>query len=311
MNKIRKKYRYDLWRPHGVDIKSSWVIPFFHLCSEIIGSWIGRSFRMEVYHMKKKVFIIVLTAAVLAASACFGAFAASAKKSQSADSPVMGWQLKDGSYDGTVKGSSAFKNCDDCSITVSSGSIQVSFKLGDSSITQIYKGDPASAEADQGNVIQGTGGSFTMNVDALNWKQDIAVYENGEWKDCSVTFRATGLKRSDMVSSEVKDGKYKVDVTLEGGSGRAHISSPAVVTARKGQLTARIKWSSEYYQYVQMGGVQFKKINKKGNSRMDVPVVLDQDISIQALTTAMSTPHLIDYTIHFDSSSLKKIKSGK
>lgn len=223
----------------------------------------------------------------------------------------MGWQIKDGSYDGTVKGTGALKKCDSCGISVSTGSIQVSFSTNDPSITEIYMGDSASAEADQGNAVQGSGGAFTVNIDALNWKQSIAVYKDGKWKDCKAAFRSSGLKRSDMAASNIKDGKYKVDVSLEGGSGRAHISSPAAVTARKGRLTARIKWSSEYFQYVQIGGVQFKKINKKGNSRMDIPVVLDQDISIQALTTAMSTPHLIDYTIHFDSSTLKKIKSGK
>lgn len=261
--------------------------------------------------MEKKIFIIVVAAAVVAAAGCLGVSASSGKKGAGSGKPMMGWQLKDGNYGGSVKGTKAFSGCDDCDITVSSGSVQVRFDIGDPAITQIYQGDAASAEADPGNVIQGPGGVFTVNIDALNWKQDIAVYKNGKWEDCSVSFGARGLKRSDMVSGDVKDGRYKAEVTLEGGSGRAHISSPAVVTARKGQLTARIKWSSEYYQYVQMGGIQFKKINKKGNSRMDIPVVLDQDIGIQALTTAMSTPHLIDYTIRFDSSSMKKIKSGK
>lgn len=261
--------------------------------------------------MKKKVFIIAATVAVIAVAMCSVAFASSGKKDSGAEKPLMGWQLKDGSYDGAVKGTKAFGDCDDCQITVSSGSIQVRFDLGDPGITQIYQGDAASAEADPGSVIQGPGGVFTINIDALNWKQDVAVYKNGKWEDCSVSFGVSGLKRSDMVSGNIKDGRYKVDVSLEGGSGRAHLSSPAVITARKGRLTARIKWSSEYYQYVQIGGVQFKKINKNGKSRMDIPVTLDQDIVIQALTTAMSTPHIIDYTIRFDSSSMKKIKSGK
>ncbi|WP_417080827.1 hypothetical protein [Mobilibacterium timonense] len=261
--------------------------------------------------MEKKVFIILVAVAVIAATMCSVAFASSGKKDSGAEKTLMGWQLKDGSYDGIVDGNNVFRNCDDCEITVSAGVAQVRFDLGDPGITQIYQGDAASTEEDGGNAVQGAGGVFTLNVDALNRKQKIAVYEDGKWEDCKVAFRTGGLKRSDMVSGNIKDGRYKVDVSLEGGSGRAHLSSPAVITARKGRLTARIKWSSEYYQYVQIGGVQFKKINKNGRSRMDIPVVLDQDIGIQALTTAMSTPHIIDYTIRFDSSSMKKIKSGK
>lgn len=261
--------------------------------------------------MKKKIFIVAVAMVVMAAAGCLGVSAASGKNGSGAGKPLMGWQLKDGSYDGAVNGTKAFSDCDDCEITVSSGSVQVSFDFGDPEITQLYQGDAASAEADAGNAVQGTGGAFTLNIGALEQKQKVAVYKDGKWQDCRVAFRVRGIGRSDMAEGDVKDGKYKVDVSLEGGSGRAHVSSPAVVTARKGRLTARIKWSSEYYQYVQIGGVQFKKINKKGHSRMDIPVVLDQDISIQALTTAMSTPHLIDYTIRFDRSSLRKISTGK
>lgn len=261
--------------------------------------------------MKKKIFAVVVAVAVIAAAGCSGAFASSGKKDSGAPDPLMGWQLRDGSYAGTVDGNNAFRNCGDCEIVVSSGVVQVNFDLGDTAVTQIYQGDAENAEEDAGNAVQGTGGAFSLNIDALERKQNIAVYEDGKWKNCKVTFRARALKRSDMIAGDVKDGRYKVDVSLEGGSGRAHVSSPAVLTARKGRLTARIKWSSEYYQYIQIGGVQFKKINKKGHSRMDIPVVLDQDMSIQALTTAMSTPHLIDYTIRFDRSSLRKINTGK
>ena len=35
-------------------------------------------------------------------------------------------------------------------------------------------------------------------------------------------------------------------------------------------------------------------------------ITLDEDIAVSALTTAMSEPHLIDYTLHFDSATLQK-----
>lgn len=43
---------------------------------------------------------------------------------------------------------------------------------------------------------------------------------------------------TESVSSDLADGKYAVDVTLEGGSGRATISSPAILSVENGQATA-------------------------------------------------------------------------
>ena len=114
-----------------------------------------------------------------------------------------------------------------------------------------------------------------------------------------------------IAANHLKDGEYTIKVTLSGGSGRAHIESPAKIKVKDGKLTARIRWSSEYYQYIQIGDQKYNKINKKGKSYMDIPVVLDQDINIQALTTAMSMPHLINYTIRFDSTSLKKFEKTR
>ena len=42
---------------------------------------------------------------------------------------------------------------------------------------------------------------------------------------------------------------------------------------------------------------------------MNIPVVPDTDIHIQGLTTAMSTPHLIDYTIRLDKSTMTKAEN--
>ena len=42
----------------------------------------------------------------------------------------------------------------------------------------------------------------------------------------------------------LSDGRYEVAVTLEGGSGRASVDSPAQLTVKEGQATATIVWSS-------------------------------------------------------------------
>ena len=53
-------------------------------------------------------------------------------------------------------------------------------------------------------------------------------------------------------------------------------------------------------------GEQYLPVNTSGNSTFEIPVsALDADIAVQAETTAMSEPHMIDYTLRFDSGSLK------
>lgn len=115
---------------------------------------------------------------------------------------------------------------------------------------------------------------------------------------------------TESISSDLADGKYAVDVTLEGGSGRATISSPAILTVENGQATARIEWSSSHYDYMKVGDVQYDPVNEEGNSVFQIPVtVFDEPMEVVADTTAMSVPHEIEYTLTFNSASLKSEKS--
>ena len=106
------------------------------------------------------------------------------------------------------------------------------------------------------------------------------------------------------------DGVYEMAVTLSGGSGRAHVTSPAKVTVENGKAMAFLQWSSRYYSYMLVDGVQYDKTNKGGNSTFEIPVVLDTDMAVSACTTAMSEPHLIDYVLHFYSKGGPEEESG-
>ena len=103
----------------------------------------------------------------------------------------------------------------------------------------------------------------------------------------------------------VSDGRYTVEAVLTGGSGRAGIESPVDVRVENGILTATVIWSSPFYEYMLVDGVQYDPIQAEGNATFEIPAVLDEDIPVRALTVAMSEPHLIDYTIHFDSTTLR------
>lgn len=101
--------------------------------------------------------------------------------------------------------------------------------------------------------------------------------------------------------------EYTIEVTLAGGSGRATVDSPTkLVVEEDGSMVATIVWSSPNYDQMIVDEVQYLPINTSGNSTFEIPVAaLDEDLPVQAETTAMSEPHMIDYTLHFDSSSMK------
>ena len=113
------------------------------------------------------------------------------------------------------------------------------------------------------------------------------------------------------VSGELRDGQYTAEVALSGGSGRASVSSPAEVTLANGKMTARIIWSSSNYDLMLVDGEKYLPINKDGNSTFEIPIAaLDQEIAVSAETTAMSQPHMIDYTLRFDSATLRAADGG-
>ena len=91
--------------------------------------------------------------------------------------------------------------------------------------------------------------------------------------------------------------EYTASVIMTGGSGRATIENPCTVTVENGQATADIIWSSPYYDYMVVDGKNYYPVNNEGNSEFLIPVELEKEMVVQADTTAMSTPHLIEYTI--------------
>lgn len=111
---------------------------------------------------------------------------------------------------------------------------------------------------------------------------------------------------SDTVAAgdTLPDGSYLVDVSLEGGTGRASVTSPARVRVADGQTFVTIEWSSPNYDYVLVGDRRYLPTNSEGNSTFEIEVPsLAEPLAIVADTTAMSKPHEIDYTLTFDLAS--------
>lgn len=108
----------------------------------------------------------------------------------------------------------------------------------------------------------------------------------------------------------MKDGKYRIEVELSGGSGKAGIESPAELTVTDGVMNARIVWSSSSYSLMTIGDKEYTPVSREENSVFVIEVpALDEDITVFAETVAMSKPHTIEYTLSFDSSALKEVNT--
>ena len=121
----------------------------------------------------------------------------------------------------------------------------------------------------------------------------------GKWYDHTVRV-TNAVPKTEEAAETPADGEYTCNVTLEGGSGRATVESPAALTVADGKMTATIVWSSPNYDYMIVDGEKYLPTNTEGNSTFEIPVsALSAPLSVTADTVAMSTPHEIEYTLTF------------
>ncbi len=118
----------------------------------------------------------------------------------------------------------------------------------------------------------------------------------------------SGCGTGKTAEADLADGVYTASVDMTGGTGKAYIESPCEITVKDGQAAAAITWSSSHYDFMIVQDETFYPVNTEGPSQFLIPVALDEDMPVQADTTAMSQPHLIDYTLRF---TLERAGSGK
>lgn len=99
----------------------------------------------------------------------------------------------------------------------------------------------------------------------------------------------------------LNDGEYCVAVDLTGGSGKATVSSPTLMTVRNGIPYALLTWSSENYDYMIVDGIRYENASEPGiHSAFTVPITAwDEPIDVIADTTAMGHPVEIHYQLYF------------
>ena len=110
----------------------------------------------------------------------------------------------------------------------------------------------------------------------------------------------------DVLSLDMEDGEYSIQVDLEGGSGKASVSSPALMTVTDGHPYVRLQWSSSNYDYMIVNNEKYLPVNEDGgNSVFDIPIlIMDEAMPVIADTTAMGAPREIHYTLTFYSESV-------
>ena len=221
-------------------------------------------------------------------------------------------------------------------LTVKDGKMTIHVSLVSKKIVNLFAGTAEDAQKDGAEIIEPTTDTvkysdgyteevygFDIPVPAIDEEFDVAILgEKGKWYDHKVSIKnpvkddaatekaddsdkeSDGKKLEDL---KLEDGTYETEVTLTGGTGKATVESPAKVEIKDKEATATIIWSSPNYDYMIVDGEKYEPVNKDGNSTFEIPVsVFDAEMEVTADTVAMSTPHEIDYTLNFDSSSMKK-----
>lgn len=113
-------------------------------------------------------------------------------------------------------------------------------------------------------------------------------------------------QKENGIETDLEEGEYSIQVDLEGGSGKASVSSPTLMLVKNGRMYAELQWSSSNYDYMIVDGEKFQNESEEGrNSVFTIPVTaLDDKMEVIADTLAMGAPHEIDYTLTFYEASI-------
>lgn len=287
--------------------------------------------------MKKTIrtFVALLLPLLLAVfTPCASAVSTNSTVGQYGMLPIYGFDIADGSYTVTVESDSALLQDVVADITVTDGTITAELLPVNADLSKL---SAKSSEKAADSIIEANqDGVFTFPVKALDTAIPLSVFDAQaqRWQDCTILFRADSLPQDAMlitlpdydliekaldsyesagndipqtvspveaVSVDMNDGEYSVSVDLTGGSGKASVSTPALMIVKDGKAYARVEWSSANYDYMIVGTETYYSISAEGsNSVFEIPISCwDNEMPVIADTTAMGTPHEVQYTLMF------------
>lgn len=252
-------------------------------------------------------------------------------------------ELPDGVYTADFStDSSMFHVSEACdgkgTLTVEDGKMTIHISLGSKNIVNLYPGLATDAQKEGAEILQPTVDTVTYSdgfteevngfdvpVPALEQEFDLALLgKKGKWYDHKVivsnpvaqddaagTSEAAGTTGDSTSESAAlsEDGAYTMEITFEGGSGKAKILSPVTVTVKDRTATATLQWDSPNYDYMIVDGEKYLPVNPEGNSVFEVPVpAFDEPVTVIGDTVAMSKPHDVEYTLTFHSDTMKAME---
>ena len=215
--------------------------------------------------------------------------------------------LEDGTYSAEFDTDSGMFHVNEANdgkgtLTVKDGKMTIHVSLNSKKIVNLFVGKAEDAQKDGAEILEPTTDEVTYSdgykeevygfdipVPAIDEEFDVALIgKKNKWYDHKVKV-TNPQKEADAEASDTKETDAKK------------------VTAEDGKVTASVEWSSPYYDYMLIGDEKYEPVNKDGNSVFEIPVDgFDYPMEVVADTVAMSTPHEIEYTLQFDSASIKE-----
>lgn len=233
--------------------------------------------------------------------------------------PIYGRDVKDGTYPITVSCNSGMA-IDSAALTADQGSLLLSLKM-DGNLSCTTEIDAL----DQTFFFEGYDDdhkeslSFTFLAEASSLPTDALLVDLPDYgliEAALKEYTSSGMNaaeknleartKAEPVSIDLEDGEYSIELSISGGSGKAGVVSPTLLTVKDQKAYAEIIWSSSNYDYMIAAGEKFiNEAEENAASVFHIPVTkLDAEMSVIADTTAMGTPHEVNYLFTFYSDSI-------
>ncbi|MBQ5954625.1 MAG: iron transporter [Firmicutes bacterium] len=269
--------------------------------------------------MKSKKLLITVLAVIMIAAFCFTGCGGSGESEEAAAPEVNEYGLADNTYVATFTTDNGMFHVNEANnnkgiLTVENGKMTIHVSLAGKGILNLYPGLAEDAQKEGAVLLEPTTDTvvysdgmeeevygFDIPVPAIGEEFDCAlVGKKGKWYDHKVMV-SDPVEGDDIhagTEMNLENGEYNVELTLEGGSGKATVESPAKLVVENGEAKVTLIWSSPNYDYMIVDGEKLTPVNEEGNSTFEVPVkVLNEPFTVIGDTTAMSQPHEIEYKL--------------
>lgn len=202
----------------------------------------------------------------------------------------------DGVYTVSVRSDSNLFPVTGCKLTVKDGKMTALLSVESAKYGFLYPGAARdalkAAESDRIAAAQsGSGWTYTLPVQTLDQEIPVATWsaKKSQWYDRTLIFDSATLAPDEEPEA--------FSFAFAGGTGRVAITCPGF-RQDGDQPVATIVFSSSKYTWAEAGGVRYGNVNIGGDSTFEIPVTLNGPTEIQAETTAMGDPRVVEYVLY-------------